>query len=256
MGRLRERRRGQQRPMIPGSGRRPYRPGSRGAVEPGAGGWSVTMTVREVIERLETACGPAGRAGIYRRKDGRVTACAAARSRSTAVALSRNTCRLLRYACGRLLATASHDETTRLCDRPGSVGVENRTILDMITGGAPRTGQEPPVTVVKGAANPACPAAGLGPFLRSVRVRPSPPPSARTRRPHTPDRSSAACCSAGTSSSTRRPRSSSPTPCRPRFRPVRRPGRPAGVDVFPRRIASCCSDLITAHAGPAGKRPA
>jgi hypothetical protein len=61
-------------------------------------------------------------------------------------------------------------------------------------------------------------------------------------RPRMPGRSSAAFCSAGTSSSTRRPRSSSPPPSRPRSRPARHPGRRAGVGVFPRPVVSRCSD--------------
>ncbi len=51
----------------------------------------------------------------------------------------------------------------------------------------------------------------------------------------------AAFCSAGTSSSTRRPRSSSPPPSRPRSKSARLPGRRAGADVFP-PIASRCSE--------------
>jgi hypothetical protein len=61
-------------------------------------------------------------------------------------------------------------------------------------------------------------------------------------RPRTPGRSSAACCSAGASLSTRRPRSSSSPPSRPRSKPVRLPGHRAGADVFPPPVASRCSD--------------
>jgi hypothetical protein len=71
---------------------------------------------------------------------------------------------------------------------------------------------------------------------------PPPPPSVRAMRPGTPGRWSVACCSAGTSSSTRRPRSLSRPPSRPRSKQVRRLGRRPGVGVVPRPVASRCPD--------------
>jgi hypothetical protein len=76
------------------------------------------------------------------------------------------------------------------------------------------------------AAPPACPPSTIGPH----------------DAPRMPGRSSAAFCSAGTSSSTRRPRGSSSPPSRPRSRRAHLPGRRARGDVFPRPIASRCSD--------------
>ena len=80
---------------------------------------------------------------------------------------------------------------------------------------------------------------------------PPPLPPAYAMRRRTPGGSSAAFCSAGTSSSTRRPRSSSRPPSRPRSGPVRRPGRHAGPGVLRRPVASRCSD--TCHAGAGGR---
>jgi len=92
-----------------------------------------------------------------------------------------------------------------------------------------------------------------------------PPPAARATCPRTPRRSSAGCCCAGTSSSMRRPRGSSPPLSRPCSRPVRGPGRRAGIRVFPRPAARRCSDPapaaglvpgLVACSSPARRQPA
>jgi hypothetical protein len=63
-----------------------------------------------------------------------------------------------------------------------------------------------------------------------------------------------ACCSAGTSSSTRRPRSSSRPPSRPRSGTVHRPGCRAGARVVPPTTPSRCSDTGSCP-GRKGKPP-